>query len=240
MNENNNNYGIYKQDKKKIFLKLICLIILPFFMVYLELKNNYYSGKKSILGGVLALFIFIFFWHSVFSNNSLKDKNNQLEQNLNEKESQVIALTEKIQEKNIELSQTNKKLKESIAYGKLTDKEKAARAKKIKADQEKAKLAKLKESYPAWIKKQFSAWDGDCFLIKEKVIESLNNPGSYKYVDNKYWKQDDYKSIIVKITFTAENIYGGTIKNVAHGKIILDENAKNKYKAKLTDFEIIQ
>lgn len=255
MNESNNsknnivNYGVYQEKKDRLFFKILGIIILPFFMVYLELKKVY-SRKISIIGALIGLIIFIMFWHGIFSNDNIKTKNHQLKEKLTAKQQEINSLNDIKAAQEKKIVNLNKKLKKITAYSKLTDKEKAALKAQEKAAKEKAakdkKLAQekkekeeLKKTYQSWIKKQFGGWDGNCYAMEDEIKNVLNAPDSYKFIEHKYWEQKDYKSIIVKITFTCENQLGGTVKLVAHGKLVKDKNIP-LIESRVEDFELIQ
>ena len=240
MNQDSNlnnmtNIGLEQENTFKFWIKQIVTLFLPFLVVYSELKKKY-SRKLAIINSIIGLIIFIIFWNGIFSDNTFKTENNQLKENL------II--------KNEKIDKQAEKINELSELSKLTDKQKADKKAKEKADKERkaeqAKLieekeekAKIKENYQSWINKQFSVWNGNCYVMEDEIKNVLNNPDSYKFVSNKYWEQDDYKSIIVKITFTCENGLGGTVKNVAHGKIIYDKNV-SPTQSRIEDFELIQ
>jgi hypothetical protein len=133
-------------------------------------------------------------------------------------------------------------LKESEAYGKLSDEEKASKKaeeerikkeaekeskeieKKLKAEKEKAKKEELKKSYTSWIKSQFSAWDGSCTLLKNEIKANLEDPDSFKHVESVYWEQSDYKTVVVKTTFRCKNVYGAVVTNTAKCTLVRDGN----------------
>lgn len=256
-NENMTNIGLtQKENTLKFWLKQICTLFLPFLVVYYELKKMY-SRKFAIINSIVGLLVFVVFWNGIFSDNTFKTENNQLKEHLTSKNDQISSLNRKISSlnrkianKEEEINNLNLDLEKSIAYGKLTDKQKAdikAKEKAEKAKEEKEKkLAQqkkekkeLKKNYQSWIEKQFSAWNGNCYVMEDEIKSVLNDPDSYKFVDHKYWEQEDYKSIIVKITFTCKNAMGGTIKLVAHGNIIYDKNMPVT-QSRVEDFELIQ
>ncbi len=258
MNNNNNNngrsnmtnIGLTKEENAlKFWVKQICTLFLPFLVVYSELKKMY-SRKFAIINSIVGLILFIVFWNGIFSDNTFKTENNQLKANLTSKNDKISSLNRKIDRQANEINNLNLDLEKSIAYGKLTDKQKAdmkakEKAKKAKEKKEK-KLAQdkkqkeeLKKNYQSWIEKQFSAWDGNCHVMEDEIKKVLNDPDSYKFVDHKFWKQEDHKSIIVKITFTCKNAMGGTVKLVAHGKIIYDKNIIPTT-SRVENFELIQ
>ena len=208
----------------KVWGKLLVYIFIPFFAVFIDFKK-FYTKKIAVLVSLIAMIIFITFWGNIFNDDNKKD---QLKENLNDYIKECSILTEKNKSISAQLAQTKKELQKVKAYSKLTDKEKAvqkAEKEKIKQD---AVKNKLKASYQKWIDKQFSAWNGDCFSLKDHIKSILDNPDSYKFQSAKYWEQPDYKSIIVKSWFTCENAFGGTVKNYARCKLIRTDNEKSK------------
>ena len=221
-----NNLNNINNDNNllKVWGKLLIYIFIPFFAVFIDFKK-FYTKKIAGFIALIAMIIFIAFWANIFNDDNKKD---QLKENLNDYIKECSILTEKNKSISAQLTQTKKELQKAKAYSKLTDKEKAAQdaeKKKIKQDAEKKKL---KASYQKWIDKQFSAWDGDCFLLKDQVKNALDDSSSYKLVDLKYWEQPDYKSIVVKSWFTCKNAFNGTVKNYARCKLIRTDNEKSK------------
>jgi hypothetical protein len=223
MNDNLNNIN---NDGKLINVwgKLLIYIFIPFFAVFIDFKK-FYTKKTAGFMALIAMIIFIAFWANIFNGDN---KETQLKENLNDYVKECSILTEKNKTISAQLAQTKKELQKIKAYSKLTDKEKAAqKAKKEKIKQD-AKKKQLKESYQKWIDKQFSAWNGDCFLLKDQVKNVLDDPSSYKLIDLKYWEQPDYKSIVVKSWFTCKNAFNGTVKNYARCKLIRLDDEKSK------------
>lgn len=86
------------------------------------------------------------------------------------------------------------------------------------------KVKTPQEEYDEWVKSKFSVWDGSCKSLKELTINNLNDPDSFKHISTKYWTQEDMKSIIVVMEFTAKNAFGGTIRSYSKGTLNRDSN----------------
>jgi RNA polymerase subunit RPABC4/transcription elongation factor Spt4 len=72
------------------------------------------------------------------------------------------------------------------------------------------------------IEKHFSAWDGSHRGLTELIKKSMNDPGSYEYVETVYWDKGDH--LIVKTTFRGKNVFGGVVKNWVMAKVDLNGN----------------
>jgi len=87
-------------------------------------------------------------------------------------------------------------------FNHLTDAEKA----EVKTDFERLYAQK---KYQAWIKEQFSAWDGSHRGLVDLVKKNLNDPKSFDHEETTYKDMKDH--LIVKMTYRAKNAFGGLI-----------------------------
>ena len=87
-------------------------------------------------------------------------------------------------------------------FNHLTDAEKA----EVKADFERLYAQK---KYQAWIKEQFSAWDGSHRGLVGLVEKNLNDPKSFDHEETTYKDMKDH--LIIKMTYRAKNGFGGLI-----------------------------
>lgn len=93
------------------------------------------------------------------------------------------------------------------------------------------------EEYQNWVDSQFG-WDGEHITLEELIIESLNDEESYKHIETTYLeiaddsikeelndalKADGYsnrveiKDLVIMTEFSADNVFGGTVKSMAIG-----------------------
>lgn len=96
-----------------------------------------------------------------------------------------------------------------------------------------------------WINSQFSAWDGSHTVLKELILDNLNDEKSFnhisttyidinsddmkKYVndilkDSGYTNRVDVGDLFVMTEFSAKNAFNGTVKNTAFGIVDYSEN----------------
>lgn len=89
-----------------------------------------------------------------------------------------------------------------------------------------------------WINSQFSGWNSSHKIMEELIVDNLNNENSYKHIEttyrdittestaneiNKILADAGYSQrvsvgdLFVLCIFSAENAFGGTIKNTAFG-----------------------
>lgn len=99
-------------------------------------------------------------------------------------------------------------------YTALADTEKAA----IKADYERLSAQK---KYQAWIKSQFSVWDGANTHLVDLLKKNLNDPKSFDHEETTYKDMGDH--LIIKMTYRAKNAFGALI--------LQNVTAKADYKA---------
>jgi hypothetical protein len=100
----------------------------------------------------------------------------------------------------------------------LTPEQKAAKAKAEKAAEvqkqydaaQKAK-EKAKKERQDRIDAAFSPWDGKCATLVEMVKDNMEDPGSFKHVETRYWDQGN--TIRIKMTFRGKNGFGGVVTN---------------------------
>lgn len=76
----------------------------------------------------------------------------------------------------------------------------------IKADYERLSAQK---QYQAWIKSQFSVWDGSSTHLVDLVKKNLNDPDSFKHEETTYKDMKDH--LIIKMSYRAKNAFGGVI-----------------------------
>jgi len=91
---------------------------------------------------------------------------------------------------------------ENKYFNHLTDAEKS----EVKADFERLYAQK---KYQAWIKEQFSAWDGSHRPLVDLVKKSLNDPKSFDHEETTCRDMKDH--LIIKMTYRAKNAFGGLI-----------------------------
>ena len=72
------------------------------------------------------------------------------------------------------------------------------------------------------IEKAFSALDGSHLKLKEYIKTTMNDPKSYEEVETKYWDRDSF--IVVKMTFTGKNAFGGRVKQTVMANCDIDGN----------------
>lgn len=72
------------------------------------------------------------------------------------------------------------------------------------------------------IDKAFSALDGSHLKLKEYIKTTMNDPESFEEVETKYWDRDSF--IVVKMTFTGKNAYGGRVKQTVMANCDIDGN----------------
>lgn len=79
----------------------------------------------------------------------------------------------------------------------------------VKKQAEVKAAADAKAAYQAWVKDQFSAWDGTNSYLVDLVKRNLNDPKSFEHVETTYADKGDY--LLVKMTYRAKNAFGGLI-----------------------------
>lgn len=93
------------------------------------------------------------------------------------------------------------------------------------------------EEYQLWIDSQFG-WDGAHKTLEELIIDNLNDEESYKHIETNYieitddgikeeindaLKADGYSNrveindLVIMTEFSADNVFGGTVKSMAIG-----------------------
>lgn len=98
----------------------------------------------------------------------------------------------------------------------------------------------------AWIKSQFSVWDGSHRELENMIIRNLNDEKSYNHIETNYRSIDDeadaaeinkiladagYKNrveigdLFISTVFSAKNGFGGTIKSTAYGIASYNNNS---------------
>ena len=87
-------------------------------------------------------------------------------------------------------------------FNRLTDAEKT----EVKADFERLYAQK---KYQAWIKGQFSSWDGSHTHLVDLLKKNLNDPKSFDHEKTTYSDKGDH--LIVKMTYRAKNAFGALI-----------------------------
>ena len=87
-------------------------------------------------------------------------------------------------------------------YNALADAEKA----EVKVDYERLSAQK---QYQAWIKSQFSVWDGANTYLVDLVKKNLNDPKSFDHEETTYKDMGDH--LVVKMTYRAKNAFGALI-----------------------------
>jgi hypothetical protein len=89
-----------------------------------------------------------------------------------------------------------------------------------------------------WIRGQFSLWDGAHTELEKLIVQNLNDESSYKHIETGYRDvsseaiRDELNGILadagyeqrvevgdlfIQTEFSAKNVFGGTVKNVAYG-----------------------
>lgn len=89
-----------------------------------------------------------------------------------------------------------------------------------------------------WIDSQFSFWNGSHNALEDLIKENLNNEDSYDHIETTYIdvydeerqilvnetlagigcsQQVEIGDLLIMVEFSAENAFGGTIKNMAYG-----------------------
>lgn len=86
-----------KENLLLFWLKQIGIIFIPFVIVYLSIKEVY-DKKTAIIMSLVALIVFILFWHNIFSNKDLDETNQTLKKEVNENEVKIMMLNEKLKE----------------------------------------------------------------------------------------------------------------------------------------------
>jgi hypothetical protein len=76
----------------------------------------------------------------------------------------------------------------------------------IKADYERLSAQK---QYQAWIKAQFSVWDGSNTHLVDLLKKNLNDPKSFDHEETTYKDMGDH--LIIKMTYRAKNAFGALI-----------------------------
>jgi len=66
-----------------------------------------------------------------------------------------------------------------------------------------------KEKYNAWVKSQFSIWDGSHTELIELLKENLNDAKSFEHVKTTY--SDSGKGLVVRMRYRAKNAFGGMV-----------------------------
>lgn len=94
--------------------------------------------------------------------------------------------------------------------------DKEAAENKAEADQIAAE-AKEAEDYQNWINSQFSVWDGSNRYLVDLIKENLNDPKSFEHVETVYSDEGTY--ILVKMTYRANNAFGGLILQNVTAKV---------------------
>ena len=69
---------------------------------------------------------------------------------------------------------------------------------------------------------QFSAWDGSHIKLTELIKQTMNDPGSFKHVETKYWDLKDH--LVVLEVFRGKNSFGGIVKNFVKAEVDMDGN----------------
>lgn len=87
-------------------------------------------------------------------------------------------------------------------FNHLTDAEKT----EVKEDFERLYGQK---KYQAWIKEQFSLWDGSNRPLVDLVEKHLNDPKSFEHEETTYKDMKDH--LIIKMTYRAKNSFGALI-----------------------------
>ncbi|MFZ1988446.1 MAG: zinc ribbon domain-containing protein [Alphaproteobacteria bacterium] len=72
------------------------------------------------------------------------------------------------------------------------------------------------------IKAQFSVWDGSHINLEKLIKKNMNDPGSYKHVETRYWDKGDH--LIVRTTFRGKNAFGAVVVNWVKAKVDLNGN----------------
>ncbi|MDF2386531.1 hypothetical protein JMG10_34025 [Nostoc ellipsosporum NOK] len=67
------------------------------------------------------------------------------------------------------------------------------------------------------VEKLFSAWDGSCPAVNAWIKKNINDPGSYKHIETRFW--DMGAEIVVKTQFSAKNGFGGRVQALCEAKI---------------------
>lgn len=228
----------------KSFFKKLLYLVFPFLGLAIDTHQEKKSIKRTIIITTIATIFFFSFWNNMLSDtdeitilyNKISKLNKTIETKnklISENDNTVKSYKDNINTLKSDIDNLKFDLAESEKYGKLTDKQKADLKKKqeheekeyqleLEKKKKEEKLKEQKKKYKEWIEKQFSVWDGSCKKLKEMTINSLNDPDSFEHISTKYWEQKDMKSIIVKMEFTAKNGFGGTVRNTAHGKLLMD------------------
>jgi hypothetical protein len=89
-------------------------------------------------------------------------------------------------------------------------------AAEIKKQAEAKAAEEAKAAYQAWVKDQFSAWDGSNRYLVNLVKEHLNDPKSFEHVDTSYADMGDH--LIIKMKYRAKNGFGGLVLQNVTGK----------------------
>ena len=100
------------------------------------------------------------------------------------------------------------------------------------------------EEYQLWVDGQFG-WDGAHKTLEELIIDNLNDEESYKHIETKYveitdeaiknevnevLEADGYENrveindLFIMTEFSADNVFGGTMKSIAVGISCYSDN----------------
>lgn len=100
------------------------------------------------------------------------------------------------------------------------------------------------EEYQNWVDEQFSL-DGSHITLEELIIDNLNDEESYKHIETNYREitdeetkdevnnmlkesgfseRVDLNDLIIMTEFSADNVFGGTMKSYAVGISSYDDN----------------
>ena len=72
------------------------------------------------------------------------------------------------------------------------------------------------------IEKQFSSWDGSHTNLTKTIKKAMNDPDSYEHVETVYWDMKDY--LVVRMTYSGKNAFGGRVRNWVKAKVDIDGN----------------
>ena len=189
----------------KFWLKQLFILILPFGYIGRELKKSGKSNFQTITITIIGFLLFCCFWNGIFNTN-----NENLKSKLYQSNDQVFELSRELEKLQGENNQLKIELK---PFQKQIDE-----AEKIKED---------KYNYKKWIESQLSSWDGSNKQLKDITKQHLNNPDSFKHIKTVYYENKSLDYIIIEMTFTAENGFGGTVTKVSMCKLLRNNKVED-------------
>lgn len=186
LNEDNISDNQVKFYNKSWFMWVTLIFFAPV-GIFLMWKNKRFNK----LGRVVLSGIFALIFMSVLNTRTTEPSNQ------NAKKS--VETTKVVAEKKEKTAEEIKKEAEAKAKADAEAKAKAA------VD---AKIAK-ENAYQAWVKAQFSAWDGSHRALVDAVKQNLNDKKSFEHEKTTYVDKGDH--LIIKMVYRAKNAFGGVV-----------------------------